>query len=78
MCLSVSQCAYISDSMGRILMKLGGNVETQVQLAVLQFHKNRVCDDAISNLFFFAKGKNSAAKGNDNYVTQAIAILFIG
>ena len=48
MCVHVSVCvcvcpaftAYISLSMGQILIKIGENVGTSVRLIVLKFHKN--------------------------------------
>ena len=43
---------YTSVTKGRILMKLGGNVRTWVQMIVLKFHKHRLSDDVI-HVFFF-------------------------
>ena len=44
-CVCVSVChtftAYISLTMGRILIKIGENVGTLLRLIVLKFHKNR-------------------------------------
>ena len=56
-CVSVCPAftAYISLIMGRILIKLGGNVETLVQLIVLKFHKNLLSVDVIMTSFLFFK-----------------------
>ena len=45
-CLS-SFMAYILLTMGQILIKLGENVGTLVQLVVLKFHKNRFSFDEL-------------------------------
>ena len=66
-CVSVCPAlmAYISVTSSRILIKLGGNVGTQVRLIVLKFHFNRFSDDACH----YAKGENSVTKG---YLTTTI------
>ena len=48
-CLAVCPAftAYISLSMGQILMKLGGSVETLIRFILSKFHKNRFSNDAI-------------------------------
>ena len=54
-CMSVSPTfmAYISLTMGRIVIKLGENVGTSVQLIVIQFHKNRFSVDVITSMTLF-------------------------
>ena len=68
-CLSIGPAftAYISLTLGRILIKLGENVGNLVRLIVLKFHKNQLSFDVImtSFLFFFSvisKVSNSAQR----------------
>ena len=66
-CLCVLLVWHISVTKGWILMKLGWNVGTLVQLIVLMywlFH-DLYC-------FFFATGQNSAAKEKDSYVVPRL------
>ena len=66
-CLSLyvglTYTAYISVTMGLILMKCDENAGIFVRLIILK-------SKPIFKIFvaFFAKGQNSAAKGNDNFV----------
>ena len=53
-CLSRFYGLYLA-IMGRILIKLGENVGTLVQLIVLKFHKNRFSFDVIMTSFLFCK-----------------------
>ena len=72
-CLSVCPAftAYISLTVGWILIKLSENVGTLVRLIVLKFHKNRVTVDVIPIFKDISKGSNSGqrehlcAKGNN-------------
>ena len=75
-CLSVRNAftAYISFTMGRVLIKLDENVGTSVRLIVSQFHKNRFSVDVIMTSFIFKLflreatlliGKQLCAKGNN-------------
>ena len=41
--------ASISIRVGRVLMKLGGSLETKVRSIVSEFHKSQFSDDIIMN-----------------------------
>ena len=73
--------AYISATKSQILMKLDGNVKTQVRLIVLKFHKNwfsfDVHYDVINDDFMpFCKGTEFCGIGKNNF--KAKALLGIG
>ena len=57
MCVSPALTAYISLTMGWILIKLGENVGTSVRLIVLKFHRNQFSFDVIITSFLFSKKK---------------------
>ena len=54
-CVSVPLLRLISRYYGSVLIKLGENVGTLVQLIVLKFHKNRFSFDVIMTSFLFCK-----------------------
>ena len=75
LCVCPAFTTIISLAMGLILMKLDGNVGTLVRLIVFDFtiiylNHNGVIPDSFFFVFIFAKGQNSATKGNNDNVVS--------
>ena len=80
-CVSVCPAftTYISLTMGQILIKLGENVLTLVQLIVSNFHRNQISFYVIMTSFLFSKviskGSYSAQSKGKNSVQRETFML---